>query len=257
MVSTPFLLWPLHRYGSSVPPQYLYIRQGLPSAEMSEARRLAPEYNSSRVYTGVSSFINNHLGGSAAPVAGTLTFAVMRGRGRWPSVTATHTRPPPSYPQKETLPPAPLTTLHCPDWDYTTGPVISPVKPFCNEWLSRVGHEGGRKRFSFSNNIPWSHYLIAADEQPDEESTKMFHFRNWNGLVWIRSFNFNTLSFAKKKEKKKKASAKQAFPQQVHKMNTVKILNIQMWDNYQRSNLALTRQSTGFMSVHQFNSLFV
>lgn len=61
----------------------------------------------------------------------------------------------------------------------------------------------------------------------------------------------------RRKKKKKKASAKQAFPQQVHKMNTVKILNIQMWDNYQRSNLALTRQSTGFMSVHQFNSLFV
>lgn len=197
MVSTPFLLWPLHRYGSSVPPQYLYIRQGLPSAEMSEGRRLAPEYNSSRVYTGVSSFINNHLGGSAAPVAGTLTFAVMRGRGRWPSVTATHTRPPRHISTRRHPRPPPTP----PPFTVQTGiiqlvhSVISPVKPFRNEWLSHVGHEGGRKRFSFSNNIPWSHYLIAADEQPDKESTKMFHFHNWNVLIWIRSFNFNTVSF--------------------------------------------------------------
>lgn len=122
-----------------------------PSAEMSEGRRLAPEYNSSRVYTGVSSFINNHLGGSAAPVAGTLTFAVMRGRGRWPSVTAAHTRPPPPVISPEgdapRPPPAP------PPFTVQTGivqqvhSVISPVKPFRNEWLSHVGHEGGRKRF--------------------------------------------------------------------------------------------------------------
>lgn len=112
MVSTPFLLWPLHRYGTSVPPRYLYIRQGLPSAEMSEGRRLAPEYNSSRVYTGVSSFINNHLGGSAAPVAGTLTFVVMRGRGRWPSVTATHTRPLRHIPRRRRCPSPPPCQPH-------------------------------------------------------------------------------------------------------------------------------------------------
>lgn len=116
MVSTPFPLWLLHRRGTSVPPQYLYIRQGLPSAEMSEGQRLAPECNSSRVDAGVSSFINNHLGGSAAPVAGTLTFVVMRGRARRPSVTAT-----PTHAEKEAPPPA--------DWGSRTSPVTSPVKP--------------------------------------------------------------------------------------------------------------------------------
>lgn len=99
---------------------------------MREAPWLAPEYNFSRVYIGVSFVINNHLGGSAAPVGGGLTSAVMRGRGRWSSVTTTHTRPwviSPEGASGKSPPPPPLQP-----WSQTgtvqevpPGPVATPV----------------------------------------------------------------------------------------------------------------------------------
>lgn len=86
-----------------------------PSAGMSQGQWLAPECNSSRVDAGVSSFINNHLGGSAAPVAGTLTFVVMRGtwaaairyRNPYPTPSASSSRtplPPLTAPPQPSLP---------------------------------------------------------------------------------------------------------------------------------------------------------
>lgn len=54
--------------GNSVPPQHLCVEARSPSAETGEERRLTLEYNFSCVHVAVSFFINNHLGGSAAPV---------------------------------------------------------------------------------------------------------------------------------------------------------------------------------------------
>lgn len=64
----------------------IYTLSKVSSPETREEKWLAPEYNLSRVYIGVSPFINNHLEGIGALVPGGLTSAVTRVRGWWSSV---------------------------------------------------------------------------------------------------------------------------------------------------------------------------
>lgn len=81
-----------HSIGMGIVSQHsIYTLSKVSSPETRVELWLAPEYNFCRVYIGVSSFINNHPGGSAALVPERLTSVVMRICGPWSSVTTTHT----------------------------------------------------------------------------------------------------------------------------------------------------------------------